>query len=347
MHHIGHGANMKKLIILPILIVSFVAFAESVYDQDFYASDFMNEVAEVEIEIDVPAVETAVRAVAQKRLPGVQRVSLSEKSLINGNWEVVRVLDKDLKPVYDKRANFEDKRSEIIVKLDLIKMSTVRINDSSDQTYSISLFNKKGTIALFKPFEGGYEILEARRVSQKEKVSSKIIVDKRSKIEKRFERNQELTLVSALHPTKNKDILKGSKVSGSLYLMGDQVSFDGVTLETGKDDFEALSFQAEIDGNTGHLNYENKIQGIVSVVGNKEVKVRFSTGPLAGAMLSFMVPSAIDNVEKEELQEEVAAVEEEQEQTLEERYESREVASEEDREEQSEEVDFEDVSAEF
>ena len=52
---------------------------------------------------------------------------------------------------------------------------------------------------------------------------------------------------------------------------------------------ESLSFEAKIDGNTGHLNYNNEIQGIVSVVGDKEVRVRFSTGPLANAMLNFKV----------------------------------------------------------
>jgi hypothetical protein len=81
-------------------------------------------------------------------------------------------------------------------------------------------------------------------------------------------------------------------------MMGDQIMFDNLSLHVGsKLQTEALSFEAKLDGNTGHINYNNEIQGIVSVVGNKEIRVRFSTGPLANAMLNFKIPGTDEEQE--------------------------------------------------
>jgi hypothetical protein len=302
----------KKILALPIVLVSFVALAETVFDQSFYSTSFMDNTPVVKLEVTVPVKHASVVARPVKKGPKMQLVDLSQKDLINGKWEVVRVLDKNLNPVYDKSSNFEDKGSEIIVELDLISRSTVQINEDADQVFKISRVTKSGTIALFKPFENGYEVLEARRI--KEVVGAKTVVvntpeAKITQIEKRFEKNQELILFSALNPSKSREVLKGNKVSGSVYLMGDQVMFENVTLHVGDSiQTESLSFEAKIDGNTGHLNYNNEIQGIVSVVGQDEVRVRFSTGPLANAMLNFKVQDgsvdSYSNLENEDVREE-------------------------------------------
>ena len=292
----------KKILILPVLLVSFVALAETFFDQTFYSSSFMNEVTEVYLETRVPVSEPTQEKVitrkATKALPRMQRVLMSEASKINGKWEVIRVLNDKLVPVFDKNKNYDDKESKIVVNLNLIDMSKVRINDDVEQTFNISMMTKSGTIALFKPFGNGYEILEARKIIEdnSSKVVAKVNEVKLTKIEKRFETNQELVLNSALNPTKSGEILKNDKISGSIYLTGDQIMFENLSLHIGdKDETESLSFEAKIDGNTGHINYNNEIQGIVSVVGDKEIRVRFSTGPLANAMLNFKVPGSIDN----------------------------------------------------
>ena len=163
-------------------------------------------------------------------------------------------------------------------------------------------------------------------------------------------------LFSALNPSKSREVLKGSKVSGSVYLMGDQVMFQNVTLHVGDSmQTESLSFEAKIDGNTGHLNYNNEIQGIVSVVGDKEVRVRFSTGPLANAMLNFKVQDgSVDNysnVENEAAREigreatRETASRENAEQEREEDYNAE--ANEVDMEVQEEEVDMNDAGYDF
>lgn len=290
----------KKLLIIPAVLVTFVAFAEIVYDQTFYSSeDFMATTPQVDIEVKVKAPVVVEKRVARREAvkPRVQRVELRDSNLVNGKWEVVRILNDKLLPVYDKNARYEDEKSEIIVDLELIDKSTVRINEDVDQTFLISMMTKRGTIALFKPFGTGYEILEARRINENRSSArvQKVVSSepKLTKIEKRFEMNQELVLKSALNPTQSGEILKGEKVSGSIYLMGDQVMFENIALNVGSDkQTETLSFEAQIDGNTGHMNYNNEIQGIVSVVGDKEVRVRFSTGPLANAMLNFIVPGS-------------------------------------------------------
>lgn len=298
----------KKILVLPIVLVSFVALAETVFDQSFYSTRFMDNTPVVKLEVKVPVKHVAPVKRVIKKGPKMQLVDLSQRDLINGKWEVVRVLDKDLNPVYDKSSRYEDKGSEIIVELDLISKSTVQINEDSDQIFKISRVTESGTIALFKSFENGYEVLEARKVKEEVIAKASVVTEsevKMTRIEKRFEKNQELMLYSALNPSKSRQVLKGEKISGSVYLMGDQVIFENVTLHIGESfQTESLSFEAKIDGNTGHLNYNNEIQGIVSVVGDKEVRVRFSTGPLANAMLNFKVQDAIvdsySNIENEE-----------------------------------------------
>jgi hypothetical protein len=294
--------TFKTFFISAVVLISFVALAETIYDMKFYSSDFMADVKEVKVETRVPVIEaTEVVAVAKKALPRMQRVDLSQSDFVNGEWEVVRVLDADLKPVYDKSRRYEDKNSRVVVNLSLVDISTVKINDDNNQIFNISLMTKAGTIALFKPFGKGYEILEARRVVKEvKKVVAEQAQPKKhlSKIENRFKENQELTLVSALNPTKSGEVLKNNKISGTAYMMGDQIMFDNLSLHVGsKLQTEALSFEAKLDGNTGHINYNNEIQGIVSVVGNKEIRVRFSTGPLANAMLNFKIPGTDEEQE--------------------------------------------------
>lgn len=287
--------KLNKKLILPLILLSAVAFAEIVYDREFYSDDFMASAPEVNIEVKIEA-PAPVKKVAKKPAPRVQRVDLDQAGKVNGKWEIVRILNEELIPVYDKNTRIEDENSEIIVDLELISLSTVRVNDDADQTFSISMMTSRGTMALFKPFGNGYEVLEARRVVEKKEAlaaSAVASAPKQTKIEKRFEMNQELVLKSALNPTQSGEVMKGSKVTGSIYLMGDQVMFENISLSSsnGKQT-ETLSFEARLDGNTGHINYNNEIQGIVSVVGDKEVRVRFSTGPLANAMLNFMVPGS-------------------------------------------------------
>lgn len=280
---------ITKAITIGLTIVSFVAVAETYYDRKFYTAKFMDNVEEVQINI-APALEKRVVASKEKDLPLVHRIQMQDKSLVNGSWMITRVsqfFDDNERVVFDKLNKNEDKNTEVVVDFKMIEMSTVRINNDVEQTYKISLLTENGTIALFKEFGDGYEVVEARRVIKKEEnvetAEEKVQEEKKNK----FDIRDDLYLVSAVDPKREKNVARGAKVEGYAYLKNGELIVEGIQLHIGSQhQTESLSTEMRVKAH-GTFNDQNGNQGIITMSSKQEIKVRFSTGPLAGALLNF------------------------------------------------------------
>ncbi len=280
---------ITKTITIGLTIVSFVAVAETYYDRKFYTANFMDKVEEVRIDIE-PSAEKRVVASKEKDLPLIHKVEMKNDTLVNGAWMITRVsqfFDDKEEVVFDKFNKFQDRDAEVVVDFRMLETSTVRINEDIQQTYKISLLTENGTIALFKEFGEGYEVVEARRV-KKEEVKEQTVEDKIQEEKKnKFDIRDDLYLVSAVDPKREKNLVKGQKVEGYAYLKNGELIVEGIQLHIGtQNQTESLSTEMRVKAH-GTFNDQNGSQGIITITSKEEIKVRFSTGPLAGALLNF------------------------------------------------------------
>ncbi len=300
-----------KTFTIGLTIVSFVAVAETYYDKKFYTASFMDKVEEVRIDIE-PSMEKRVVASKERDLPLIHTLEMKNRNVVNGEWMITRVSqffeDKE-EVVFDKFNKVQDKDAEVLVGFELIEKSTIRINNDFDQTYKISLLTENGTIALFKEFGEGYEVVEARRyVATKKKetvVESSVENEKKNK----FDIRDDLYLVSAVDPKRDKNLLKGRTVEGYAYLKNGELILEGVQLHIGsQNQTESISTEMRVKAH-GTFNDQNGSQGIVTLTSKQEIKVRFSTGPLAGALLNFATYNKKQEIEQkyEESQRQVEA----------------------------------------
>ena len=292
---------ITKTITIGLTVVSFIAVAETYYDKKFYTANFMDKVEEVRIDIE-PSMEKRVVASKEKDLPLIHRVEMKNRALVDGNWMITRVsqfFDDSEKVVFDKFNKLEDRDAEVVVDFKMLETSTVRINEDVQQTYRISLLTENGTIALFKEFGEGYEVVEARRVKEEVKAQSndteeRIQAEKKNK----FDIRDDLFLVSAVDPKRDKNLLKGEKVEGYAYLKNGELILEGVQLHIGtQNQTESLSTEMRVK-NHGTFNDQNGSQGIITLTSKEEIKVRFSTGPLAGALLNFASYEKKEEIER-------------------------------------------------
>jgi len=229
-------------------------------------------------------------------------VTDENKKKINGRWEVTRVIDNKGTPIYDSFKNAEDKKSIIIVNMELVATSTVVLDKDRNQTFKISLLTKANTIALFKIINGGYEILEAKKILPKPRfnklANTKPVLTEPSQkevvrpVKKGIRMNDmDLFLESALNPLQSRNVLNIKQVSGNLSVFDGSIQDFSASLNIGSAKEVNLNFSfAEIkDG--GQFEAEiggDKATGIITNNGEHSYKVRFATGPLQGAILTFV-----------------------------------------------------------
>lgn len=213
---------------------------------------------------------------------------------INANWNIMRIVGSDSVVAFDKISNPEDKRKNIVVKMELIGTSLVRIDGDNDQVYRISLLSDFGTIALFKKMGKGFEIIEAKIISEKKESETLAVSDE-----------VELVLERALNQAKSPKLLTGSDVSGSMTLTKNSLNGLSVELrnangETQNIDIAAAdlmdggSFKADVDG--------EEVSGVVFNNGKDGYRLSFVTGPLAGAMLNFVTREQLEQIEDKALE---------------------------------------------
>lgn len=240
-------------------------------------------------------------------------VNAKNKKKINGRWEVTRVLDTKGDPIYDSYNNAEDRKSIIVVNMELISTSTVALDKDPNQVFKISLLTDKNTIALFKVINGGYEILEAKKIIPRPKfkslarnkkpelVAPKRVAEKKSEKKGVRIKDVDLLLESALNPLQSRNILNVTQVNGSLSIFDGSIQDFSASLNTGSNNEVNLDFSfAEIrDGGQFEADISGELAtGIITNNGENSFKVRFATGPFQGAILTFVTQEKYDQTQE-------------------------------------------------
>ena len=221
----------------------------------------------------------------------IQRVDMSQSHLINGSWEITRIVGSDGIVTFDKNNNPEDAKKANKIALNLVETSTVRLNNDSELEYKISLLTEFGTIAIFKPMGNGYEILELKKIQKK---VEQVVVN---------EGEVELVLERALNQSKSPKVLMGTEIEGSMTLT--KTSIEGLAAQITNPNGEVQSieiasaqlmdggsFKADVDG--------EEVAGVVFNNGKDGYRLSFVTGPLAGAMLNFVTQAELAKMEEKE-----------------------------------------------
>lgn len=234
-------------------------------------------------------------------------VNAENKKKINGRWEVTRVLDTKGNPIYDVFNRMEDKNSMIVVDMELVSTSTVMLDKDKNQFFKVSLLTKKNTIALFKVVNGGYEILEAKKIIEKPKfkkiAARPTLVQPKARVQKETKKkgirinDMDLLLESALNPLQSRNVLNVTQVNGSLSVFDGSIQDFSASLNTGSSKGVNLYFSfAEIkDGGQFEAEISGDLStGIITNNGENSYKIRFATGPLQGAILTFVSQEKYD-----------------------------------------------------
>ena len=292
---------MRGLIITATVILGIVALAESTHDGAFYSTTFMDR--KPAPPSARPAQDGRKIASRTRPLPKVQRVGMGQAGKINGHWRITRILDEELLPVYDIFSSETDAARSVVVRFELVSLSTVMIDGDAEQVYSISLLTEAGTIALFKPFGKGYEVIEAKRLEETAAPAGK--PGEKSPGTNLFNIEDELLLDSALGPRTGNRPLGNNRLEGTAELRNGELYLDRIILDSSGDALDIDGAQVKDHGYFEYEHAEGKIQGVVSVIGKGEIKVRFTTGPLANTYLNFVVadlfsPLPPEGEEKEE-----------------------------------------------
>lgn len=209
---------------------------------------------------------------------------------INTKWEITRIIKSDETVAFDKINHPEDVGKMIIVDLELIRRSTVRIDNDNEQVYFVSLLSGFGTITIFKKMGQGFEIIEAKRVKA-QKPAEKLVV----------EEDVELILERALNEAKSPKILTGDDATGEMTLKSKTIEGLRIYLKNGNGEDQTVdistadlmdggSFKAEVDG--------EEVSGVIFNNGKDGYRLTFVTGPLAGAMLNFVTKEQMDRIEE-------------------------------------------------
>ena len=221
----------------------------------------------------------------------VQRVDMSQSHLINGTWEITRIVGADGIVTFDKNNNPEDAKKSNKIPMNLVDTSTIRLNNDAGLEYKISLLTEFGTIAIFKPMGNGYEILELKKIQKKQE---QVVVN---------EGEVELVLERALNQSKSPKVLMGSDIEGSMTLTKTSIEGLSAQLTNANGEVQSIeiasaqlmdggSFKADVDG--------DEVAGVVFNNGKDGYRLSFVTGPLAGAMLNFVTHSELAKMEEKE-----------------------------------------------
>lgn len=317
---------MKSLLTLKTLsgfltVSSVLIGIKAVNDANFNSNEFMDE-AQVQIvkRLDDQQVVRHVASESAAR-PAVQYLPLngSNSQIIDGEWEIRRIQNENNEVV------FEAGRDEEIDNMEfkLIGTSLVRVGAEEPMALRISYLDESGrTIALFRQFGKGYEIIEAvksKKVITNELINASEVSEVTSKEVEEEENNtgvivegvQDLVLERALHPTKDPNILRGEEViTGTVVVSSEKIEEFNVVVGIGKNYEMPLAFidggEIKAGGQFSAQTEAGEVTGLITNNGKDGYRIRFATGPLQGAMLNFVTEEKLEQMNEQEEEAEYA-----------------------------------------
>ena len=306
---------LYKKFILSVLFAGSVVITGGIYQTTEIAdTSFMNDneiqfskrfddsryVASAESELEKP--KFAVRY-----LPKNQK----NMQLIAGKWIVTRIEGHDEVEVY----NAKNEVREIIVDMELVATSQVLVNNDKKYQFDISFLHESAkTIALFRSYNDGYEILEARRmvpaeIAQEKAVSeieSSDLEKRKSTVQRSEATSEELILERALIPSLDPNIIIFKEESANTASISTRlVESLSVTVEkNGKSiSFDELAGAEIGDGGSILLPDDNGDMvpaGLVTNNGKDGLRVRLTKKGYEGVMLSFVTSDEFGRIKDEE-----------------------------------------------
>lgn len=308
----------KKIIATSVAMGSFLVFGSIYQSYQLADSSFMND---DEVKFVKRLDETRDRYVASAESELAQKYQLAiqylpknalNSKIINGRWEITRIEDEKGEEVY----NLEKEDKDILVNFEMIGTSLVRINDDANYTFDISILNKTDkSIALFRSFGKGYEIIEAKKVEENtadqfsprtELAESNVVSRLEEKSSLRVEKTFDLVLERALVPASGVDKVQvgDDKVEGELNVSPEGI--DSFTFTVANKNGEPVEYSVEeikLDNNgagtfTALVNGVEST-GIASNNGKDAYRIRFATGPIERSMLNFTTVEEKDKISEE------------------------------------------------
>ena len=307
---------MKSLLTLKTLTGfltagTMVVGIKAVQDTNFNSNDFMNQTKVESIQrLDDQSVVRYVASTTAAR-PAVQYLPKNEINslMIDGEWEVRRIQNEKNEVVFEA----QDSQDYLPMEFSLIGTSLVRVGTEEEMDFRVSYLDESGrTIAIFRQFGKGYEILEAVRIVKNEvevttnEKSVELVENKEDKNTTGvvIEDVQDLVLERVLHPTKDPNILVGNVVSGSVVLDSEMIEELSVVVGVGKNYEQQLSFiggaEIKAGGQFSAETNDGEVTGIITNNGKDGYRIRFATGPLQGAMLNFVTEEKFEAMAEQE-----------------------------------------------
>lgn len=297
------SAIYKKFIITSVLSGSFLVFGGIYQGMTVTSNSFMQK-KEISFEKRVDENSDRIVASSNRETVAVQYLPVAEYSnVINGKWSIIRIEDHEGHEIYNKENTSENR----IVDMELIGTGLVRLNESDDYTFDVSfLHENKKNISIFRAFEDGFELIEARRIEEKVVVaqSSEEIVDEvlsEEEVVVTSQDRREFLIERAILPSMNNKMFRGHDIDGSVTVGPNGV--EGLFFTVYADGQEVNEVVGDLklkDGNTFEVELQGqKASGIFSRNGENGYRLRFATGPYKGALINYVTYDELEKVNAE------------------------------------------------
>jgi len=291
-------------------------------DVNLYSQKFMDdkEIQPTFTQKKVVSVEALNDIKRENNSPKIQYFGMSKENMakLGGSWEITVITEsvhgKD-EIIYNKFQNSSDRKKVIKVDFEQIGTSLVKLDNDPESVYRISYLTEHNTIALFKEIDGGFEIIEGKKLLETKKVLRplrRVIAEtgsnsdsSRNDVTLEDQENGDFYLMDAIDPVRSstRPTAMKDEVSGSVTISEQSISSLSVVLHKGKSIETSISI-SEININDGGqitADYEGEtISGIISSNGKGAKTIRFATGPLQGATLNFVSQEKWDLVEEQQ-----------------------------------------------
>lgn len=297
------SAIYKKFIITSVLSGSFLVFGGIYQGMTVTSNSFMQK-KEISFEKRVDENSDRIVASSNRETVAVQYLPVAEYSkVINGKWSIIRIEDHEGHEIYNKENTSENR----IVDMELIGTGLVRLNESDDYTFDVSfLHENKKNISIFRAFENGFELIEARRIEEKVVVAqfSEEIVDEvlsEEEVVVTSQDRREFLIERAILPSMNNKMFRGHDIDGSVTVGPNGV--EGLFFTVYADGQEVNEVVGDLklkDGNTFEVELQGqKASGIFSRNGENGYRLRFATGPYKGALINYVTYDELEKVNAE------------------------------------------------
>lgn len=293
-------AIYKKFIIASVLSGSFLVFGGIYQGISVTDNSFMQQ-KDISFEKRVDESVDRIVASSDREKISVQYLPVAEYAqIIDGQWEIVRVENHEGNEIFNER-NANSKR---LVDMKLIGTGLVQLNESDEYTFDVSFLHENNkNISIFRAYEDGFELIEARKVIEEKKEESlEVNVDKALEEVAVINENErkELVIERVVLPQLNNKLIRGEdKIEGSVTVGPNGVQ--GLYFNVfDKDINEVLGDIKLKDGNSFEVELQGQLShGVFARNGENGYRLRFTTGPYAGGLINYVTYDELERVNAE------------------------------------------------